>query len=30
MQPRLERLSHLIGTPLFESIMWGHEYDLSA
>jgi glucose/mannose-6-phosphate isomerase len=29
MQPRLERLSHLIGTPLFESIMWGHEYDLS-
>jgi glucose/mannose-6-phosphate isomerase len=29
MQPRLHRLEKLIGTPLFESILWGHEYDLS-
>lgn len=28
MQPRLERLSNLIGEPLFESILWGHEYSL--
>src|SRR5689334_6262411 len=29
MQPRLERLEPLLGNPLFESILWGHEYDLS-
>lgn len=28
MQPRLERLSMVIGTPLFESLLWGHEYSL--
>lgn len=28
MQPRLQRLEKLIGTPLFESILWGHEYDI--
>jgi len=28
MQPRLERLSAVIGTPLFESLLWGHEYTL--
>ena len=30
MQPRLERLEALLGDPLFESILWGHEYDLRA
>uniref|UniRef100_A0A0D2XG28 Bifunctional glucose-6-phosphate/mannose-6-phosphate isomerase C-terminal domain-containing protein n=1 Tax=Fusarium oxysporum (strain Fo5176) TaxID=660025 RepID=A0A0D2XG28_FUSOF len=29
MQPRLERLQPMLGNPLFESILWGHEYDLS-
>jgi glucose/mannose-6-phosphate isomerase len=29
MQPRLERLEKMLGDPLFESILWGHEYDLS-
>jgi glucose/mannose-6-phosphate isomerase len=29
MQPRLERLSEMLGEPLFESILWGHEYDLA-
>lgn len=29
MQPRLERLTEMLGEPLFESILWGHEYDLS-
>jgi glucose/mannose-6-phosphate isomerase len=29
MQPRLERLDEMLGEPLFESILWGHEYDLS-
>lgn len=29
MQPRLERLDEMLGDPLFESILWGHEYDLS-
>jgi len=28
MQPRLERLSKVIGAPLFESLLWGHEYSL--
>lgn len=28
MQPRLERLEKMLGDPLFESILWGHEYDL--
>jgi len=28
MQPRLERLEGMLGDPLFESILWGHEYDL--
>lgn len=28
-QPRIERLEHMLGDPLFESILWGHEYDLS-
>lgn len=28
MQPRLERLEEMLGDPLFESILWGHEYDL--
>ena len=28
MQPRVERLSEFLGNPLFESIMWGHEYSL--
>ncbi|KAJ5484337.1 hypothetical protein N7453_012291 [Penicillium expansum] len=28
MQPRLERLEQMLGDPLFESILWGHEYDL--
>ncbi|KAG9499622.1 hypothetical protein J7337_008081 [Fusarium musae] len=29
MQPRLELLQPMLGNPLFESILWGHEYDLS-
>ncbi len=29
MQPRLERLEPMLGNPLFESLLWGHEYDLS-
>jgi len=29
MQPRLERLEEMLGNPLFESLLWGHEYDLS-
>lgn len=29
MQPRLARLEEMLGDPLFESILWGHEYDLS-
>jgi glucose/mannose-6-phosphate isomerase len=29
MQPRLQRLEEMLGSPLFESIHWGHEYDLS-
>lgn len=29
MQPRLARLTDMLGDPLFESILWGHEYDLS-
>lgn len=28
MQPRLERLEPMLGDPLFESILWGHDYDL--
>jgi glucose/mannose-6-phosphate isomerase len=28
MQGRLERLEGMLGDPLFESILWGHEYDL--
>ena len=28
MQPRLERLEPMLGSPLFESLLWGHEYDL--
>ncbi|MFI5661928.1 SIS domain-containing protein [Streptomyces sp. NPDC051684] len=28
MQGRLERLEGMLGEPLFESILWGHEYDL--
>ena len=28
MQPRLERLTPMLGDPLFESILWGHEYSL--
>jgi glucose/mannose-6-phosphate isomerase len=28
MQPRLERLKDLLGNPLFESVLWGHEYTL--
>lgn len=28
MQPRLERLTPMLGAPLFESILWGHEYSL--
>jgi len=28
MQPRLERLQKVIGVPLFESLLWGHEYSL--
>ncbi|KAJ5851264.1 uncharacterized protein N7529_010649 [Penicillium soppii] len=28
MQLRLERLEQMLGDPLFESILWGHEYDL--
>jgi glucose/mannose-6-phosphate isomerase len=28
VQPRLERLEEMLGAPLFESILWGHEYDL--
>jgi glucose/mannose-6-phosphate isomerase len=28
MQPRLQRLEEMLGNPLFESILWGHEYDL--
>ncbi|GHJ33907.1 hypothetical protein TPA0910_83400 [Streptomyces hygroscopicus subsp. sporocinereus] len=29
VQPRLERLEPMLGNPLFESLLWGHEYDLS-
>jgi glucose/mannose-6-phosphate isomerase len=29
VQPRLERLEPMLGSPLFESLLWGHEYDLS-
>ncbi|MFE7121328.1 SIS domain-containing protein [Streptomyces sp. NPDC057654] len=29
MQPRLQRLEEVLGEPLFESLLWGHEYDLS-
>lgn len=29
MQPRIERLEKLLGHDLFDSILWGHEYDLS-
>jgi glucose/mannose-6-phosphate isomerase len=29
IQPRLERLEQMLGDPLFESILWGHEYDLN-
>jgi glucose/mannose-6-phosphate isomerase len=28
MQPRLTRLAPLLGEPLFDSILWGHEYSL--
>jgi glucose/mannose-6-phosphate isomerase len=28
MQPRLQRLEEMLGNPLFESVLWGHEYDL--
>ena len=28
MQPRVERLSKIIGDPIFESTLWGHEYTL--
>jgi glucose/mannose-6-phosphate isomerase len=28
MQPRLQRLTPMLGDPLFESILWGHEYSL--
>src|SRR5262245_36729582 len=28
MQPRLERLTPMLGEPLFDSILWGHEYNL--
>ncbi|BBE09078.1 bifunctional phosphoglucose/phosphomannose isomerase [Mycoavidus cysteinexigens] len=28
MQPRVERLSKIIGAPIFESTLWGHEYTL--
>ncbi len=28
MQPRVQRLSEFLGTPLFESTLWGHEYTL--
>jgi glucose/mannose-6-phosphate isomerase len=29
MQSRLARLDEMLGDPLFESVLWGHEYDLS-
>jgi len=29
MQPRLARLAPLLGEPLFDSILWGHEYDIA-
>lgn len=29
MQPRLARLAPLLGPPLFDSILWGHEYDMA-
>ena len=29
MQPRLSRLNQVIGDKLFESTLWGHEYDLA-
>lgn len=29
MQPRIERLSHFLGDDLFESTLWGHDYDLT-
>lgn len=29
LQPRLHRLEAMLGEPLFDSILWGHEYDLS-
>ena len=28
MQPRVERLEKMLGDALFESILWGHEYDM--
>jgi glucose/mannose-6-phosphate isomerase len=28
MQPRLSRLSEVLGDPLFDSILWGDEYDM--
>jgi glucose/mannose-6-phosphate isomerase len=28
MPARLERLEKMLGDPLFESILWGHDYDL--
>lgn len=30
VQGRLERLTEMLGDPLFESILWGREYDMSA
>lgn len=29
MQPRIERLSDFLGDKLFESTLWGHQYDLT-
>lgn len=28
MQPRVQRLNEFLGSPLFESTLWGHEYSL--
>jgi len=28
MQPRVERLSRIMGAPIFESTLWGHQYTL--
>jgi len=28
MQPRVQRLSKIMGAPIFESTLWGHEYTL--